>query len=186
MAISKRTRFEIFARDGFICQYCGNKPPDVILEVDHIDPRSNGGSDEDLNLVTSCFTCNRGKGAKILKEMAARPDADLKYLHAAQELAEAERFLETKRLLDAVRGNLVASIQSHWYRRLATSEDVPADSVIHQWLSFYTPEQIIDAIDRSVPAIHGRPWTFKRFDNYVRYVSGVLRNQKEQREYRLA
>jgi hypothetical protein len=43
-----------------------------------------------------------------------------------------------------------------------------------------------EPIDRSVPAINGRPWTFNRFDNYIRYVSGVLRGQREQEEYRLA
>ncbi len=29
--ISKRLRFEVFKRDGFVCQYCGNHPPAVVL-----------------------------------------------------------------------------------------------------------------------------------------------------------
>lgn len=64
--ISTRTRFEIFKRDGFVCQYCGRHPPEVILEVDHIKAVSRGGSGEDYNLLTSCFDCNRGKGAGTL------------------------------------------------------------------------------------------------------------------------
>lgn len=58
------TRFLILRRDGFTCQYCGKKPPEVSLEVDHIVPRSKGGSDDDGNLITACFDCNRGKLAK--------------------------------------------------------------------------------------------------------------------------
>lgn len=61
MSISKKVRFEIFKRDGFACGYCGKTPPNTILEIDHIDPRSKGGSNESNNLLTSCFDCNRGK-----------------------------------------------------------------------------------------------------------------------------
>lgn len=59
--ISKKVRFEILKRDEFTCQYCGQSAPNVILEVDHVNPRASGGGDEEANLVTSCFNCNRGK-----------------------------------------------------------------------------------------------------------------------------
>jgi hypothetical protein len=65
-AISKKVRFEIFKRDGFICQYCGAHPPSVILNVDHIHPVALGGDNSDDNLVTSCQSCNLGKGAAEL------------------------------------------------------------------------------------------------------------------------
>lgn len=65
-AMSKKTRFEVFKRDGFTCQYCGAHPPEVILEPDHINPVANGGTNHIDNLVTSCFDCNRGKGARLL------------------------------------------------------------------------------------------------------------------------
>lgn len=61
MSISKKIRFEVFKRDGFKCAYCGQSPPTVILEVDHIDPKSKGGKDDINNLLTACFGCNRGK-----------------------------------------------------------------------------------------------------------------------------
>lgn len=59
--LSKRTRFEIFKRDEFTCAYCGQKPPQVTLEVDHIVPLVEGGSDDRENLTTACTDCNRGK-----------------------------------------------------------------------------------------------------------------------------
>lgn len=67
-AISNKLRFEVFKRDSFTCQYCGRKAPDVVLEVDHIKPVAEGGKNNILNLVTSCFECNRGKGKKLLTE----------------------------------------------------------------------------------------------------------------------
>jgi hypothetical protein len=64
--ISKKTRFEVFKRDGFVCQYCGAHPPQVVLEVDHIIPVADGGKNEFDNYITACLPCNRGKGAVSL------------------------------------------------------------------------------------------------------------------------
>lgn len=66
--ISKKTRFEVFKRDNFTCQYCGRTAPDVVLEIDHINPVKNGGDNNIMNLITSCFDCNRGKGKRTLTE----------------------------------------------------------------------------------------------------------------------
>lgn len=59
--ISKKMRFEVFKRDGFKCAYCGQSPPSVTLEVDHVDPYSKGGECTLSNYLTACFDCNRGK-----------------------------------------------------------------------------------------------------------------------------
>lgn len=66
--LSKKIRFEVFKRDSFTCQYCGSKAPDVILEIDHIKPVAKGGKNEIINLVTSCFDCNRGKSKTELSD----------------------------------------------------------------------------------------------------------------------
>ena len=61
-------RFEVFKRDSFTCQYCGRKAPDIILEVDHIEPIAGGGSDDLFNLITSCEDCNAGKSDRRLAD----------------------------------------------------------------------------------------------------------------------
>ena len=66
--ISKKTRFEVFKRDNFTCQYCGRHAPDVVLECDHIKPVADGGKNTMLNLITSCMDCNRGKGKTKLSD----------------------------------------------------------------------------------------------------------------------
>ncbi len=56
-------RFQVLRRDGFTCQYCGRKPPEVKLHIDHLLPWSAGGLNVAENLRTSCEPCNLGKGA---------------------------------------------------------------------------------------------------------------------------
>lgn len=68
-ALSKKSRFEVFKRDGFVCQYCGAHPPNVILHCDHIHPVALGGKNDIDNLVTACETCNLGKGANSLTDI---------------------------------------------------------------------------------------------------------------------
>ena len=65
-SITKTKRFEVFKRDLFTCQYCGNSPPKIVLEIDHINPVSDGGDNSIDNLIAACFDCNRGKGARLL------------------------------------------------------------------------------------------------------------------------
>ncbi len=65
--LSIKARFEIFKRDGFVCQYCGGHPPAIVLHVDHITPIASGGSNDPDNLITACDTCNLGKGARSLE-----------------------------------------------------------------------------------------------------------------------
>ena len=55
----KITRRAVFARDGWECQYCGAR---TSLTVDHVIPRSKGGSSGWDNIVASCAPCNRRKG----------------------------------------------------------------------------------------------------------------------------
>jgi 5-methylcytosine-specific restriction endonuclease McrA len=54
-------RFEVFKRGGFRCTYCGRKPPEITLHVDHKIPKSKGGPDNINNYITACFDCNTGK-----------------------------------------------------------------------------------------------------------------------------
>lgn len=56
------TRRAVFARDEWACQYCGSGSD---LTVDHVIPRSKGGSSEWENVVACCATCNRRKADRL-------------------------------------------------------------------------------------------------------------------------
>ncbi len=65
----KITRRAVFARDDWTCQYCGARSN---LTVDHVIPRSKGGSSEWENIVASCAPCNRRKGDRLLRNSGMR------------------------------------------------------------------------------------------------------------------
>jgi hypothetical protein len=85
--LSKKTRFEVFKRDKFACQYCGLKAPEVVLQVDHISPVSKGGTNVLLNLITSCAACNGGKSDRTLDD-ASIVEKQRKQLAELQEKRE--------------------------------------------------------------------------------------------------
>ena len=62
------TRFNVFLRDRFSCQYCGDAFPTQELTFDHVIPRSRGGLTEWTNVVAACSTCNLKKANKMVKE----------------------------------------------------------------------------------------------------------------------
>jgi 5-methylcytosine-specific restriction endonuclease McrA len=82
----KITRRAVFARDGWTCQYCGSR---TNLTVDHVIPRSKGGSSSWENIVASCAPCNRRKGdllpekANMVPRRAPRAPHPQVFIHVA-------------------------------------------------------------------------------------------------------
>ena len=66
----KITRRAVFARDSWTCQYCGSRSN---LTVDHVIPRSKGGSSSWENIVASCAPCNRRKGDRLPRQAGMHP-----------------------------------------------------------------------------------------------------------------
>jgi 5-methylcytosine-specific restriction endonuclease McrA len=61
-------RLRIYMRDKFRCQYCGDKKAAGELTLDHIMPRSRGGDNSPVNIVTACVSCNNRKGDRTPAE----------------------------------------------------------------------------------------------------------------------
>lgn len=64
-----RDKFFIFERDNFKCVYCGRTSVEdgIKLHLDHIHPKSKGGEDKAMNLVTACQDCNLSKSNNLVK-----------------------------------------------------------------------------------------------------------------------
>jgi hypothetical protein len=113
-ALGKKTRFEIFKRDSFACQYCGKSAPEVVLHVDHIHPVAHGGDDDLLNLITSCVECNLGKGARTIDDssVVAKKKAQLDELEERRQ--QLEMMLEWQKSLVDHTSQEVNSIAEFW------------------------------------------------------------------------
>ena len=64
------TRFNLFLRDRFVCQYCGASHD---LTFDHVIPKSRGGLTSWTNVVTACSACNLYKANKTVREVGMYP-----------------------------------------------------------------------------------------------------------------
>lgn len=122
-ALTKSLRFEVFKRDSFTCQYCGQKSPDVLLEIDHIEPVSQGGTNDILNLLTSCKACNSGKSDRRLSDTSVveKQRRQLEELQERKEQIEM-MFQWQKGLLD-LDDSVTDQLASYW------SEVVPGYSL---------------------------------------------------------
>lgn len=69
LPLSRRT---VLARDLYTCQYCGCTPGRTELTIDHVHPRSRGGTTTWENVVTACGPCNRRKGNRTPDEANMR------------------------------------------------------------------------------------------------------------------
>lgn len=103
-----KDRFDVFKRDGFQCQYCGRTPPEVVLVCDHIRPVSSGGTNDQINLVTSCEACNQGKAASKLEcipttvvEIRQREAELLEQTKACERLRRSKARIERAQLDEA-------------------------------------------------------------------------------------
>lgn len=124
-SISTKTRFEVFKRDRFTCQYCGAHPPGALLHVDHIVAVSAGGTNAMDNLITSCQPCNLGKGARDLtvapqslaeraKETAER-EAQLAGFQAVLEAKRQRVEADVWRVLEVMFGAGLQTISRDYY-----------------------------------------------------------------------
>lgn len=145
--IGKKVRFEVFKRDKFTCQYCGGKAPEVLLHVDHIQPVADGGTDDILNLVTSCSGCNLGKGARRLDDSSSieKQRAQLEELQERRD--QLEMMVEWQRgLVNLERAS--ADIVGDFWTSLGSGfglNDYGRDE-IQKWLKKYPAEQVMEAM----------------------------------------
>ena len=69
VGVVKFNRLNVFYRDNFTCQYCGNHFKKKDLTLDHVYPKSKGGKTDWTNIVTACGPCNTKKADKLLENI---------------------------------------------------------------------------------------------------------------------
>jgi hypothetical protein len=102
------TNRELFRRDHFMCAYCGGLFKELSLTRDHVIPRSRGGADKWMNVVTACEKCNHKKDDSLLSECGM----ELLYVPYAPNRAEA-LVLENRNVLACQMEYLKSFIPEH-------------------------------------------------------------------------
>jgi 5-methylcytosine-specific restriction endonuclease McrA len=177
--ITKSLRFEIFKRDKFTCQYCGRQTPTVVLEIDHIIPKVEGGPLADPNnLITACFDCNRGKGKIPLGVQRVKDDrkeAIQQEREKQLQIKEYEEFLKEKQEHD---GRTIEELNEHWSNLCENRYDLNLSGIdaLKRFLKFLTPAEIKDSMEIAASRI---PIT--QLESRFKYFCGVCYNKKDEK-----
>ena len=102
------TNRDLFRRDHYMCAYCGGIFKEAHLTRDHIVPRSKGGPDKWMNVVTACEDCNHQKDDHLLEDCGMQ----LLYVPYAPNWAEA-LILENRVILGCQMDYLLSFIPEH-------------------------------------------------------------------------
>lgn len=177
MAISKSLRFKVFNRDHFVCQYCGNRPPKVTLECDHIIAESKGGPTTEENLTTACYDCNRGKGAREIAPPGDPNDRTADMQVRVEQMEAYRGYLE--QLLTLKEMELQVLVE-HWWEAFYVEVCCVVPNLRTALVSL-PPHKIIEAID----VLAGKFPNHVR-DDYIRadamkYFYGIMRRMREER-----
>lgn len=178
-AITKKTRFEVFKRDSFTCQYCGKSAPNVILEIDHINPVSNGGKNGIMNLITSCFDCNRGKGKRELtdKQVITQQQEQLKVINEKRE--QLKMLLQWKEEISKLTDEEVAAV----VKILDYSEIYLTDNGIgdlKKWIRKYGISEVIDSCNISIEQYYSNDSKSK--EKVFSYIPRICYRRLQQKE----
>lgn len=150
-AIPKRLRFEVFKRDAFRCQYCGQKAPDVILHCDHIKPIADGGEATILNLITACASCNLGKGARKLDEHHVLEKARAQLEELSERRTQLEMLVEWHQELSAIEDMRIAVLAKRWIEitegAWAFGFTKGGENILRRWLHRFTADELMTAMD---------------------------------------
>ena len=166
MTVSKKIRFEVFKRDGFKCKYCGRTPPEVTLEVDHLNPKSKGGADDINNLITSCFDCNRGKSHIPLQTIPNSLNENLDILK--------EKELQLKEY-----NKIISKIKHREIRDIEKVNEIFVSFFPSQTLSDEFKERSLKLFLKKLPrnevgdAMHSACSYLKNPDDAVKYFCGI-------------
>lgn len=149
-SLSNKIRFEVFKRDSFRCQYCGRSAPDVILEVDHINPVANGGENDIVNLVTSCKECNSGKGARPLDDNSViqKQRQQLEELNERRE--QLEMMLKWRDELDKINDASIDAVEDKFKQATGHTFTKTGRATVSKLIKKFTLIEVLEALQISI------------------------------------
>ena len=185
--VGTKTRFEVFKRDSFTCQYCGRKAPDVILNADHVIPVAKGGSGKLTNLVTSCFDCNSGKGARVLSDNSVVQKARSQSEIIQEKCNQLKMMLEWQDSLDDESQMILKALADRWNKLLGGDHalDENGKKTLRLLIKKNTVEEIISAMSLAVDSYvesNGDGLSLESIETAWKKLSGICHLNREEKD----
>lgn len=183
-SLSKKLRFEVFKRDSFKCQYCGKSAPNVVLEVDHVEPVASGGGNELFNLVTSCWDCNRGKSNRELQDdsVISKQRLQLELLQERRE--QIQSMFQWKKSLQEIDNDLNQMVVDYIEEKIDNiSLNANGIKRISSLTKKYEFADILESVDLSAEKYihydHDGDVTHESAENFINKIGGILANKNK-------
>ena len=146
-SLSKKIRFEVFKRDHFTCQYCGRMAPDVVLEVDHIKPVSKGGTNDIVNLITSCKDCNSGKSNIELSDDSVIKKQQAQLQEVAERKDQLEMMLKWREELNQLDEDYIDAVDDIFTSRTDWAMSISGRNKIKKLIKEFSLNEVMDATE---------------------------------------
>ena len=174
MALSKKIRFDVFKRDSFTCAYCGKKPPEAVLEADHIEPKSKGGTDILENLITACFDCNRGKSNNELNEIPKNENFDL----LKEKYDQLKEFYNFQKKYSKLKEEILEDVCEYWSELWNGSYSINSQGKLS--IKFFLRDFESNAIKEAMDIAVGR--VRDSAEGSFKYMCGILHARRKERQ----
>lgn len=172
-----KIRFSIFNRDDFTCQYCGRKAPEVVLEVDHIIPKAEGGSDDIQNLITSCYECNRGKGKELLSKVKTNDNIARETELLIEKELQLKEYYRIKNEADQRKNKEIDELAVLFFGDDEYTFGDDCNRSIKYFLTIFTKDKIEEAISISLVKFP-RQNIYEQMKRFS-YMCGILHNWRK-------
>ena len=177
--LSKKIRFEVFKRDKFTCQYCGKSAPNVILHIDHIKPVSKGGTNDIMNLITSCSECNLGKGARELSDDSVIKKQERQIQELAEKNEQLEMLLKWREELQKFNDKEVDAVNNRINEISGYIANDYGKKKLKKIIKEFSIQAVLDAVDIAFDTYYdgsGQSWL-----NAFNKIGGICHNRSQKR-----
>lgn len=186
-SISKKLRFEVFKRDKFICQYCGQKAPDVILVIDHIQPVSKKGTNDIINLITSCHACNSGKSNVLLSDDTAIEKQRKQMEEFEERKQQLKLMIQWQKECNDNDQLLIEALNEHWKSLTGIMITIIGSNNLRLLIKKYSFTEISEAMEISVKQygymmISENKLSKESLELAFKKISGICRNRAIEKE----
>lgn len=183
--ISSKLRFEVFKRDSFTCQDCGQTLPDVVLYVGYKIAPEDGGKPVLLNLITRCYDCSAKEPTDVLSRKREQLELIIEWKKSQQHFEEDSTdlvvaYINSKMdkysLKKKAEKEVSKALKKYGFVAVMECIDTAAEKTInYDDNGFATHESVEDFIANihKFLFINSLPKSIQR----ARYVAGICRNK---------